>query len=266
MVKDLERDKLVAWQHKYYLADQPRHEFRAAAADWRGSTGDVVGYFLLVGVLRLVISHHVTFFINSLAHMWGLQPYTDQNTARDNGVVALLTYGEGYHNFHHMFAHDYRNGVRWWQYDPSKWFIRAMAWLGLAYNLKTVPWFKIQRALLDTQFVRAQKKLALFPPRRAQLEQVRTRVAEEYEAFLAAVAEWTHVREQWLEQTKAGDGRALGEVQIPVPDPGTGRTAPSAVSSDEAAAGRARISRRAIHQASGTRRHLSCPCGQQGAP
>jgi stearoyl-CoA desaturase (delta-9 desaturase) len=100
-----------------------------------------------------------------------------------------------------MFAHDYRNGVRWWQYDPSKWFIRAMAWLGLAYNLKTVPWFKIQRALLDTQFVRAQKKLALFP-RRAQLEQVRTRVAEEYEAFLAAVAEWTHVREQWLEQTK----------------------------------------------------------------
>ncbi len=102
--------------------------------------------FLLAGVLRLVVSHHFTFFINSLAHMWGVQPYTDDNTARDNGVVALLTYGEGYHNFHHMFAHDYRNGVRWWQWDPSKWFINAMRWLGLARNLKTVPWFKIQRA------------------------------------------------------------------------------------------------------------------------
>jgi stearoyl-CoA desaturase (Delta-9 desaturase) len=205
VVRDLQRDRLVMWQHKYYFPISLGMNFGLPLLiGWL--SGDVIGDFLLVGVLRLVVSHHVTFFINSLAHMWGLQPYTDQNTARDNGVVALLTYGEGYHNFHHMFAHDYRNGVRWWQYDPSKWFIRSMAWLGLAYNLKTVPWFKIQRALLDTQFLRAQNKLARFP-RRAQLEQLRTRVAEEYEAFLAAVAEWTHVREQWLEQTK----RAMAE-------------------------------------------------------
>ncbi len=205
VVRDLQRDKLVMLQHKYYFPISLSMNFGLPLLiGWL--SGDVIGCFLLAGILRLVVSHHVTFFINSLAHMWGLQPYTDQNTARDNGVVALLTYGEGYHNFHHMFAHDYRNGVRWWQYDPSKWFIRSMSFLGLAYNLKTVPWFKIQRALLDTQFVRAQQKLAS-TPRRAQLEQVRARIAEEYESFLGAVAEWNHVREQWLEQTK----RAMAE-------------------------------------------------------
>ena len=45
--------------------------------------------------------------------------------ARDNAVLALVTFGEGYHNFHHIFAHDYRNGVRWWQWDPTKWLICA---------------------------------------------------------------------------------------------------------------------------------------------
>ena len=82
----------------------------------------------------------LTFFINSLAHMWGVQPYTDENTARDNWVVALLTYGEGYHNFHHMFAHDYRNGVRWWQWDPSKWFIyaHALGWAGQQSQARTL--------------------------------------------------------------------------------------------------------------------------------
>ena len=165
------------------------------------ASGDVIGTFLLAGVLRLVVSHHFTFFINSLAHIWGSRPYTDENTARDNPVVALLTYGEGYHNFHHMFAHDYRNGVRAWQWDPSKWFIAAMGWLGLARNLKRVPWFKIQRAMLDAQFQRAERQLRIRPgARKSNL--LKRRVAEEYEMFCNAVATWTHLREQWLVEAK----------------------------------------------------------------
>jgi stearoyl-CoA desaturase (Delta-9 desaturase) len=199
-VQDLQRDPLVMWQHRNYLAIALAMNIGLPLLiGW--IAGDIAGVFLLAGILRLVASHHFTFFINSLAHIWGYQPYTDENTARDNGVVALLTYGEGYHNFHHMFAHDYRNGVRWWQFDPSKWFIAAMSWLGLARNLKRVPWFKIQRALLDTQFARAQKKLAGLPSR-AHLEQLRSRLAEEYEAFVKVVAEWSHLREQWIEETR----------------------------------------------------------------
>ena len=199
-VQDLQRDPLVMWQHRNYLAIALAMNI-ALPLLLGFIAGDVMGVFLLGGVLRLVASHHFTFFINSLAHIWGYQPYTDENTARDNGVVALLTYGEGYHNFHHMFAHDYRNGVRWWQFDPSKWFIAAMSGIGMARNLKRVPWFKIQRALLDSQFARAQKKLASLPAR-AHLEQLRSRVAEEYEAFAKAVAEWSHLREQWIEETR----------------------------------------------------------------
>jgi stearoyl-CoA desaturase (delta-9 desaturase) len=199
-VRDLQRDPMVMWQHNHYL-------FAALSTNFGLPllvgylVGDVWGVFLLAGVLRLVVSHHFTFFINSLAHMWGAQPYTDENTARDNGLVALLTYGEGYHNFHHMFAHDYRNGLRWWQWDPSKWFISGMRFVGLTSNLKRVPWFRIQRALLDNQFQRAERKLASLPGR-AHLELLRVRIAEEYETFSKAVAEWAHLREQWLEDTK----------------------------------------------------------------
>ncbi len=121
--------------------------------------GDLWGALLLFGVMRLVVSHHCTFFINSLAHYWGRRPYTTANTARDNGLLALLTYGEGYHNFHHLFQWDYRNGVRWWQYDPTKWLIAACTWLGLARSLKRVPEFQIRKALVERQIERAQERL-----------------------------------------------------------------------------------------------------------
>ena len=68
--------------------------------------------------------------------MFGTRPYTDENTARDNGLLAIVTWGEGYHNYHHYFQYDYRNGVKWWQYDPTKWIIGLLAKVGLASNLK----------------------------------------------------------------------------------------------------------------------------------
>jgi fatty-acid desaturase len=134
-VKDLERDPIVMFQHRHYvplvLAMNIALPLLVGAL-----SGDVWGTLMLAGVLRLVVNHHVTFFINSLAHGWGHQPYTDQNTSRDNPVLAFFTYGEGYHNFHHLFASDYRNGIRWWQWDPTKWLIRAMSMLGLASKLR----------------------------------------------------------------------------------------------------------------------------------
>lgn len=199
-VKDLQRDPLIMFQHRYYVPIALGANFGLPIIVGL-CTNDFWGVFLLAGFMRLVVSHHATFFINSLAHMWGAQPYTDGNTARDNGVIALLTYGEGYHNFHHMFAHDYRNGVRWWQWDPSKWFINAMSWVGLTRSLRRVPWFKIQRAMLDRQFQRVEHKLATHPAR-AQLGVIRSRITEEYETFMKAVAEWAHLREQWIGDTK----------------------------------------------------------------
>ena len=116
-------------------------------------------------------------------------------------MVALLTFGEGYHNFHHEFAHDYRNGVRWWQWDPSKWLINALHWAGLAKNLKRVPWFKIRRAMLETQFLRAKQELAL-QAGSPRFDELRRRVAEEYESFSKSVATWTALREQSIADAK----------------------------------------------------------------
>jgi stearoyl-CoA desaturase (Delta-9 desaturase) len=204
-VRDLQLDPLVMWQHRFYLPlALGMNTGVPLLLGW--ASGDVLGTFLLAGVLRLVVSHHLTFCINSLAHMWGFRPYTDEYTARDNAALALLTYGEGYHNFHHMFAHDYRNGVRWWQWDPSKWFIASMHGLGLARNLKRVPWFKIQRARLDMQFRHAERQLARASGR-VQVERLRKRVGEEHEAFCNAASAWSQLREQWLLETR----RAISE-------------------------------------------------------
>jgi len=199
-VRDLQRDPLVMWQHRHYLPLTLIMNFGVPLLiGW--ASGDMIGVLLLAGVLRLVISHHLTFCINSLAHIVGIQPYTDENTARDNGVVALLTFGEGYHNFHHMFAHDYRNGVRWWQWDPSKWCIYAMHWVGLTHDLKRVPWFKIQRAKLDNQFRRAERQLAR-QTGGDRIVHLRRRITEEYETFRQAVTTWTQLREQWLQEAR----------------------------------------------------------------
>lgn len=202
-IPDLRRDRMLAFQHRYYVPLVLATNFGLPlAAGWL--LGDLWGTFLLAGVLRLVVSHHFTFFINSLAHMWGERPYTEDNSARDNAVLAVLTFGEGYHNFHHSFAHDYRNGVRWWQWDPTKWLIAALQIVGLTRRLKRTPVFQVQRALLSMQFTRAQRKLASLQVAAApsRVSELRQRVAHEYDTFLAAVAEWAKVKEQWLEEKK----------------------------------------------------------------
>ena len=200
-IPDLKKDRMLAFQHRYYvpLAIAANVGLPVAAGL---VFGDVWGMLILAGVLRLVWSHHVTFFINSLAHMWGSRPYTEDNSARDNPLIAVVTNGEGYHNFHHIFAHDYRNGVRWWQWDPTKWLIAGLERVGLARRLRRTPLFQIQRALLAMQFTRAEAQLARLPGVPSQVEHLRARLAHEYESFLAAVADWARVKEQWLEEKK----------------------------------------------------------------
>lgn len=214
-VRDLEKDPIVAWQHKHYLALILGTNFGIPVLlGWL--TGDFWGCILLAGFLRLVVNHHFTFFINSLAHWWGNQPYTEENTARDNPVLAFLTYGEGYHNFHHIFTHDYRNGVRWYQWDPTKWLIRALAFFGLATKLRTTPAVTIERAKLDMQFRTAQRRLAERGAAggRVDLATLRERVQKEYEAFTATLAEWNAAREQWATNARERVAKRLEAVDF----------------------------------------------------
>lgn len=199
-IKDLERDPIVVWQHDNYLAITLVMNFGPALL-LGALTGDFLAHFLLIGVLRLVFTHHTTFFINSLAHFWGKQPYTDENSARDNGVLALFTYGEGYHNYHHKFQLDYRNGVRWWQFDPTKWLIFSAQALGLTSDLKRVPFIAVREAQLQNQFDRAQEKLAnANDVDDSTLERLRTTLEREYSEFLEHVQQWGELRKALSER------------------------------------------------------------------
>lgn len=197
---DLLNDKMVMFQHNYYVPLViMMNLLLPLALGWM--LGDLWGVFLLGGLLRLVVSHHVTFFINSLAHMWGTRPYTDENTARDNPLLALVTYGEGYHNYHHIFQYDYRNGVKWWQFDPTKWLILSLSWIGITKNLKRCSDFAIQKAQLTMQFKRAQAQLDKRPAD-SRVEALKAKMAREYEAFTASMQEWGKLKEEWYEGKK----------------------------------------------------------------
>jgi stearoyl-CoA desaturase (delta-9 desaturase) len=190
VVRDLERDPVAAWQHKWYWTlVWTTNAGLPLFLGWL--TGDMLGMFLLVGVARLVISHHVTFFINSLAHMWGRQPYTDENSARDQHFLALITYGEGYHNYHHMFQNDYRCGIRWWHLDINKWFISTCALLGLAKNRRRAPQFKVLRARLNMEFKAARQKLEQGAGISAGWKE---QVENEYAQFMETVRQWQQLQ------------------------------------------------------------------------
>jgi len=97
---------------------------------------DFRGGFFIASVLKTVVTHHCVFSINSLAHYLGDGPFNEDISPRDNFFCAMLTLGEGYHNFHHEFPNDYRNGVHWSAWDPTKWTIAFLEFLGLATDLK----------------------------------------------------------------------------------------------------------------------------------
>lgn len=198
---DLLNDKMVMFQHNHYVPlVLVMNIGLPLALGWM--LGDLWGVFLLGGLLRLVVSHHVTFFINSLAHMWGTRPYTDENTARDNPLLAFVTYGEGYHNYHHIFQYDYRNGVKWWQFDPTKWLIFSLSWIGITKNLKRCSDFAIQKAQLTMQFKRAKAQLDQRPAD-TRVEALKAKMAREYESFTAAMQEWGKLKEEWYDGKKA---------------------------------------------------------------
>lgn len=161
-VRDLQKDRLAWWQHEYYVPLALGVGFALPAAIGWIVGGPVValGSFLIAGVARVVVVHHMTFCINSLCHWIGDRPYSTECTARDSFLMAVVTFGEGYHNYHHEFQYDYRNGVRPWQFDPTKWTIWLLSKFGLVSGLRTVPEEKILKARIAEKERLLQAQLA----------------------------------------------------------------------------------------------------------
>ena len=94
--------------------------------------------FLIPTLFRLCFTLNQTWLVNSVAHMWGNRPYDATINPRENIFVVLGAVGEGFHNYHHTFPYDYATSEYGIKYNLTTAFINLMAWLGLAYDLKTV--------------------------------------------------------------------------------------------------------------------------------
>ena len=94
--------------------------------------------------------------------MIGKRPYSTNHSARDSWIAAIFTMGEGYHNYHHEFQWDYRNGVKPWQLDPSKWIIWTLSKIGLTSELKRVPQERILLAETKETKKQLNTQISLF--------------------------------------------------------------------------------------------------------
>jgi len=148
-ISDLKHDPVVDWQLRYIgwgyvivgalVPIAIGHHY-----------GDAWAGFLWLGVMARVISWNGIWATNSLAHWYGDQPYSTNSTARGSFICAVICNGEGNHNYHHEFPQDWRHGIKWHEWDPTKWFIWVCAKLGLAYDLRYTDPKAIRHAELST--------------------------------------------------------------------------------------------------------------------
>ncbi|KAF5787114.1 putative acyl-CoA desaturase [Helianthus annuus] len=93
-------------------------------------------YFVWIMGVRMSCFHHITFFVNSVCHIWGKRAWNTDDLSRNNWWVAMVTFGEGWHNNHHAFEYSARHGLEWWQIDFSWYLISFLKSVGLATNVK----------------------------------------------------------------------------------------------------------------------------------
>ncbi len=224
-VNDLLKDRLVMWQHRYVQGIAVVVGLvlpSILGAIWNYTHGmnvadGALGGFLIAGILRVVTVQHSTFFINSLCHTIGRRPYSTKHSARDSVIMAFCTFGEGYHNYHHEFQHDYRNGVKPWQWDPTKWTIWLLSKVGMTSNLRRVPDSKILLAEMTEARRRAEERLeALKQVNPSMTERTHRALHEMYEKMTSsyhelekAVAERVDVSKQTLQALHADTQQLL---------------------------------------------------------
>ena len=135
-VPDLAKDPVLRWIGALFL---PTHFVFAAvlaATGYAYAGWPMAASFVVWGVfVRLVFVLHSTWFVNSASHIWGYRNYETTDDSRNNWWVALITYGEGWHNNHHAHQRSAAHGHKWWEIDVTFMTIRLMQWCGLAWDV-----------------------------------------------------------------------------------------------------------------------------------
>jgi stearoyl-CoA desaturase (delta-9 desaturase) len=170
-VKDLTRYPELVWLNKHDKL--PALLLALAVLALFGWSGLVVGFFV-----STVFVYHCTFFINSMAHVYGSQRYITGDDSRNNWLLALITLGEGWHNNHHHYQASTRQGFRWWEIDVTFYILKMLSWTGLVWELRSPP----------REVVRGERRLR--PP-------VVEKVAQELASSFSIEKITAELKEQW---------------------------------------------------------------------
>jgi fatty-acid desaturase len=127
---DLFKDPVHRWLDKYFIL------FPIAGAVALYAIGGMP-YLVWGFFVRSVLVLHATWLVNSATHVWGYRTHDTRDTSTNLWWVAIVTYGEGWHNNHHAFQTSARHGMRWWEIDMTYMAIKLMSYLGMARNIKT---------------------------------------------------------------------------------------------------------------------------------
>ena len=205
-VADLMKNRLVRFQDQHYaLLLVLTNMAPVLFLGWLFN--DYIGAIVIALLARMFLVHHCTWFINSLAHMWGSRPFSTEHSAVNNWIVALLTMGEGYHNYHHTFAGDYRNGVRFYQYDITKLFIWLASKLGLASGLR-----KVNDSTIKRKLVLLDRKLMLEEigeQDQLTMVELKKEIVKVSDSLVAKLSDWERLKQRLTSMKKASPDRAL---------------------------------------------------------
>jgi stearoyl-CoA desaturase (delta-9 desaturase) len=131
-VRDLARFPELVWLDEHWMV--PPLTFAAFCVLVEGWAGLFLGFGLSTALLW-----HAAFTINSLAHVYGRRRYPTTDTSRNSLLLALLTFGEGWHNNHHYYMGSTRQGFYWWEIDITYYILKALSWFGIVWDLRPVP-------------------------------------------------------------------------------------------------------------------------------
>lgn len=203
-IPDLWSNKWVRWQHQYYnwwvlITNLWLFVIVGMITDWMSA-------FFLVTLARICCFHHSMFSINSLAHTWGSKTYAKELTAVDNFILAFITFWEGYHNYHHAFPNDYRNGVSWYHFDPTKWLIWILEKLRLAKNLRSKDGLIVRANLIQKDLKMVLETLRARLPDLHMREKIALRfeqVATDFEKKVDELHRQLHLYRELLQEKKS---------------------------------------------------------------
>jgi len=143
-IPDLVRYPELCWINQYHIV--PGIIYASAFAIFGGFQAFFWGF-----LVNTVILWHVTFFINSLAHVFGWRRYATDDTSRNNWMLALITCGEGWHNNHHAFKASANQGFFWWEIDTTYYILRILSFFVVVWDLKKPALDKLEPLLISQE-------------------------------------------------------------------------------------------------------------------